>query len=168
MTNGILRTIEGDVTNPQTSETREIVIIPHCCNNLKIMGSGVALALKKKWPLVYQVYNKMSAPSPHCLLGKVSYAKIDNHLVIANMIGQDGVVSSTNSKPIKYLALANAMREVVGFIKMIKTQTVNPVVIHSCKFGSDLAGGNWDFILELIREIWLENGIDVVIYEFVG
>lgn len=29
-----------------------------------------------------------------------------------------------------------------------------------------MAGGDWDFILELIREIWLENGIDVIVYEF--
>ena len=59
------------------------------------------------------------------------------------------------------------MRKIVNYISMIKKQTSNPVVIHTPKFGSELAGGCFDFILELIREIWLENGIDVVVYEFV-
>ena len=61
----------------------------------------------------------------------------------------------------------SCMAEVYSYIEMVKSQTSNPVVIHTCKFGSDLAGGNWEFILELIREIWLENGIHVVVYEYV-
>ena len=168
MIKGTLRTVEGNVTNPQKQSDNEIVIIPHCCNNKGVMGAGVALSLRKKWPDVFEVYEKMQAPSHYCLLGKVSYAKIDNHLVIANMIGQDGTVSKDNAKPVKYWALAAAMIQVVGYIEMIQEQTSNPVVIHCCKFGSDLAQGNWEFILELIREIWLENGIDVVIYEYNG
>ena len=166
MNKGTLRNVKGDVTNPQKTDDKEIVIIPHCCNNLKIMGAGVAKALRDKWPLVFEVYEKMHALNPLPMLGKVSYAKIDNHLVVANMIGQDGTVSIYNPKPVKYRALANAMFEVVGYIEMIKAQTSNPVVIHACKFGSDLAKGDWNFILELIREIWLDAGIDVVVYEF--
>ena len=26
--------------------------------------------------------------------------------------------------------------------------------------------GNFDFVLELIREIWIDNGIDVTVYEY--
>ena len=162
MSKGILRTVEGDVTNPQTTAPNEIVLIPHVCNNLGVMGAGVALALKNKWSEVEQVYKDFftkhgiissSGFIPFSsVLGKVCYAKIDNHLVIANMIGQDGIVSIDNPKPIKYKALADCMTEVVGYIEMIKKQTDSPVVIHACKFGSDLAGGDWNFILELIRE----------------
>ena len=80
------------------------------------------------------------------------------------MIGQDGTVSPDNPKPVKYRALANAMGEVIGYIDMIQSQTVLPVVIHTCKFGSDLAGGRWEFIEELIKEIWVDAGIDVTVY----
>ena len=100
------------------------------------------------------------------MLGKVCYAQIDRYLVVANMIGQDGIVSKDNPIPIKYKALANCMSEVFCYVEMIKSRTSNPVVIHAPKFGSLRAKGNWNFILELIREIWIENGIDVVIYEY--
>jgi len=164
---GELRTVEGDVTNPQTTNDNEIAIIPHCCNNENIWGGGFVIALSKKWHLPKKVYeNFCERNRSRLILGKVCYAKIDNHLVIANMIGQDGIMSEDNLKPIKYRALMNCMAEVAAYIEMIECQTNNPVVIHCPKFGSLRANGNWDLILELIRELWLENGIDVVIYKF--
>jgi len=174
MSKGKLKITEGDATEPQTTYENEIVVIPHCCNNKGAWGAGFVLALNKKWSEPEKMYKAFIAGEPPYpyrdlhfpILGKVCYAKINNHLVIANMIGQDGTKSPTNPKPVKYWALADAMRAVVGYIEMIKEQTSNRVVIHAPKFGSLRANGNWDFILELIREIWLENGIDVVIYEF--
>lgn len=172
MDNGTLKVVEGDATEPQTAHEKEIVIIAHVCNDIGAFGAGFTAALNKKWEepeRIYRAfceggepYSKGSFP----ILGKTCYAKINNHLVIANMIGQSGTVSKDNPKPIKYRPLANCMAEVVNYIEMIKSQTSNPVVIHAPKFGSDLARGNWSFILELIEEIWILAGIDVVIYEF--
>lgn len=171
MDNGTLKIVEGDATEPQTVHEKEVVVIVHICNNENKWGSGFVLALNKKWKEPEQVYRsfcerhiKPTLTLP--ILGKVCYAKIDNHLVIANMIGQDGTISTDNPIPIKYKALVNCMSEVFAYIEMIKAQTSNPVVIHCPKFGSLRAKGNWEFILELIREIWLEQGIDVVVYEF--
>jgi hypothetical protein len=166
MVNGTLKTVKGDVTNPQRTKDNEIVVIPHCCNNLGVMGAGVALALKRNWPEVETTYHQYSLD-----LGNVSFYthKKKNGLidvVVANMIGQNGTVSIDNSKPVKYVALVEAMKRVVRVYKDISLRSGREVVIHCPKFGSDLAGGNWDFILELIREIWIENGIDVVVYEF--
>ena len=174
MTKGTLRTVVGDVTDPQTTTPNEIVLIPHCCNDENIWGGGFVIALSKKWKEPeknYRAFCEGKAPylvrQKHIpILGRVCYAKIDEHLVIANMIGQKGIASVDNPIPIKYKALADCMTEVVGYIEMIKRQTSNPVVIHCPKFGSLRAMGNFDFILELIREIWLENGINCVIYEF--
>lgn len=175
MIKGKLTIVEGDVTNPQRTHEKEIVVIVHCCNNKNIWGGGFTSALNKKWKepeKMYRAFCEGNPPFPKStsrepLLGKTCYAKIDNHLVIANMIGQDGTVSKDNPKPIKYRALANAMNEVFYYVEMIKSQTSNPVVIHAPKFGSDLAKGNFGFVLELINEIWLENGISVVIYNYV-
>jgi hypothetical protein len=168
MTNGTLRTVKGDATDPQREKSNEIVIIPHVCNNQGGWGAGFVLALSKKWEepeREYRGYCDFNKSFP--ILGKVCYAKIHDHLVIANMIGQEGTVSAENSIPIKYKALVSCMSEVFNYIEIIKHQTSSPVVIHCPKFGSDLAGGNFDFILELIREIWIEQGIDVVIYTYV-
>lgn len=164
MRNGTLKNVKGDVTNPQRSDEDEIVIIPHCCNTLGVMGAGVALALRNKWPEVYDIYNEFPL-----YLGDVSFAVVeeteieDIKTVVANMIGQYKTCSPDNPKPVKYFALAMAMKKVLEFTSTCGT---TKFVIHCPKFGSDLAGGSWEFILELIREIWLEQGIDVVVYEF--
>jgi len=172
MDNGTLINIKGDVTSPQC-KVDELAIIPHCCNNLGVMGAGVALSLKNKWPLVFDVYKKMEKESVNGLkyrLGENCYARVENNVIVVNMIGQDGVVSSHNSIPVKYWALLRCMQDIranlIGILHMNPENEGLTPVIHTCKFGSDLAGGNWVFILELIREIWLEHGIDVIVYEF--
>lgn len=43
---------------------------------------------------------------------------------------------------------------------------INKMSIHCPKFGSLRAGGNWEFILELINETWVDRGINVTIYEY--
>jgi len=173
MNKGILRIIEGDVTNPQITTPNEIVVIPHMCNNLRVMEAGVALALRNKWGKVYNTYMEMAQRNNKLYLGEISKTTVEFILnttkvkiIVVNMIAQSGTVSQNNLIPIRYKALINCMVKVFDYIETIKSKTSNPIVIHCPKFGSDLAGGNWNFILELIREIWLENGIDVVVYEF--
>jgi len=167
MEKGILRTVKGDATVPQFTTTDEIAIIPHCCNNENGWGAGFVMALSAKWKKPERVYRQLCTRySKDKLLGKVCYAKIDNHFIVANMVAQNGTISENNSKPVKYKALISCMEKVTDYIEMIKDQVSSPVVIHAPKFCSDLAGGNFDFVLELINEIWLSEGIDVVIYEF--
>jgi len=174
MDKGELTIIEGDATNPQTTYNNEVPLIPHCCNNLGVMGAGVALALRNKWTGVYEAYLRGSKE-----LGYISYwIKFTDEIevpkrrpivAVYNMIGQDGTVSKDNSKPVKYWALVDAMRKVRDKIDSLSLAYPEcKFVIHAPKFGSDLAMGNWDFILELIKEIWIDAGIDVVIYEYNG
>lgn len=170
MNTGKLTYVNGDATEPQKEKDDEIVIIAHCCNTLGAWGAGFVVALSKKWKQPEEAYHnfiEMYKERRLPTLGKVSYAKIDNHLVVANMIGQEGVRGPKNHKPVKYTALADAMREVVGYIDMILNQVSAPVVVHCPKFGSDLAGGDWRIIEELIKEIWVDAGIDVKVYNFV-
>ena len=166
---GLLKTVEGDATDPQFIKSNEIAIIPHCCNNKGQWGKGFVLALSKKWKRPESIYrNFCKIHQEENILGRNCSAKIDDHLAIVNMIAQDGTVSEDNPKPIRYKALVQCMTRVVDYIEFIKSQTTNPIAIHCPKFGSELAGGTWSFILELIHEIWIDAGIDVVIYEYKG
>lgn len=185
---GKLINVEGDVTNPQITAKREVVFIPHCCNDKGVMGAGVAKSLKDKWPKVYNAYEAQKTKNINFekyVLGDISYARVQNYcngnvsgyktpIYVVNMIGQQGTVSDSNPKPLKYCALIKAMvmtRQLIGKVianyNKHTSHTFKPV-IHCPKFGSKLANGDWNFILELIREIWLESGIDVVIYEYNG
>lgn len=143
----------GDVTNHKRD--KDVVVIPHCCNDTGLMGKGVAKALYTKWPRVRSKY--MEHPK---MLGMVSYAREDDgKTIICNMIGQDGVMVGFNKDgtavgndgrpPIRYSKLAIAMMDVAG-----KAESYGDVEIHCPIFGCDLAGGNWDFVSALVEEIW--------------
>jgi hypothetical protein len=72
------------------------------------------------------------------------------------MIAQNGVRNFTNQRPLNYFALGQSMYKVSQFIHM-NTGFLNKnekIEIHCPKFGSGLAGGNWNFISELINDIW--------------
>jgi hypothetical protein len=83
------------------------------------------------------------------------------------MIAQSGIKNYENPKPIKYVALMNCMLKVKDLIIEKKRENVGTKIsIHCPKFGSFRAGGNWDFIEELIFEIWIANKIDVTVYDY--
>lgn len=170
MQNGNLTLVQGDATEPQTTTPHEICIIPHVCNDLGGWGAGFVVALSKKFgekpERTYLNYLLGQKGLP--VLGKTSFAKMGDKLAVANMIAQHGYIGADNPIPLSYKALVNCMADVAEYILYIQSKTMNPVVIHCPKFGSELAGGKWDFILELIRELWLEKGICVVVYEWVG
>jgi hypothetical protein len=146
--------VVGDVRNQPFTGTR---IIPHCCNDIQKMGSGVAKAIYQKWPEVKIDYINQS----NLKLGQSYMVKVEDNTYVANMIGQHKIqtckkngisVGSDGLPPIRYIALAMAMKRVAKFIK--DNNIENPV-IHAPLFGCDLAGGDFKFIELLIREAWL-------------
>jgi hypothetical protein len=74
-----------------TAVTRGIVA--HGCNCQGVMGSGVAGAIKRKWPEAYNRYSelcrlmKLEHIHEHAL-GCIQLVEIDNDLVVANMFTQ--------------------------------------------------------------------------------
>jgi hypothetical protein len=194
MKKGILNIIEGDATNPKLEE-KEIAIIPHVCNHIGAWGAGFVLALSKKWdypekhykqyisetdehlrmgnlgsPLnTYEIRFKEDMKSYRSFFGHSRLSQVANNVFVANMIAQKGVTSK--ERRIKYNHLVKAMECVRDSIAHMENRsrsfTKLKFSIHCPKFGSDLAGGNFHFILELIKDIWIESGIDVTVYEFV-
>jgi O-acetyl-ADP-ribose deacetylase (regulator of RNase III) len=168
--------VDGDATKPQRLNPNEIVVIPHVCNNSGGWGRGFVLALNKAFGLgPMNEYKKMEQESPNGLknrMGEVCICPVGNDVYVANMIAQNGFKSATNPKPLQYWALLKCMQEVC--ISVVSHSALNTdksslpsIVIHCPKFGSDLAGGNWDLIKELIMEVWVDRGIDVVVYNYV-
>ena len=176
-----INVIQGDVTTPQT-EQQTTIIIPHVVNDLGIMGAGVALALRKKWNAVFKYYygyildqtlgleDEELKSARLALLGKlaapgVGLIGVEENIFVANMIAQNEVISNVNQRPLRYDALVSCMNLIKDTIQKGRIK-YGDVEIHTPKFGSDLAGGNWDFILELIEDIWIQNNINVIVYEF--
>jgi O-acetyl-ADP-ribose deacetylase (regulator of RNase III) len=160
--------IKGDVTKP-IGEGDKIII--HCCNNCVpgVMGAGVALAIRKKWPIVYDYYREWSLEksclfnSNKYVLGNVGFVKVEDNIAVGNMLGQDGIgFTFTNGiPPIRYDAIDRALFKVAEVAKSDKASVHIPFLM-----GSALAGGDWSEIEKLIVKNLCANDIDVTIYDF--
>lgn len=144
------------------------VIVPHVCNNVGLFGSGFASAISHRFPIVKENFTLLGNKTK---LGYVQYVSVlkdkisENELVFANMIAQNKTISNNNKRPINYEALVKSMinvREYANDISKFKDSTVE---IHCPKFGSGLAGGNWNFIENLIQDIWSSLRVCVYIYK---
>lgn len=79
----IIRNISGDVTAPIKG------IIGHGVNCQGVMGSGVALAIRNKFPKAYAEYLALCArKKPEDLLGTTQLVQITDDLYVANMFTQ--------------------------------------------------------------------------------
>lgn len=142
------------------------VLIPHVCNNVNAFGAGFAGAVSRHFPLAKENYHLLGKQN---VLGYVQFVEVaknkdyDHKIVIANMIAQNGTISKNNPRPLNYYALTKCMANVNNYC-VSNFDSENKVQIHCPKFGCGLAGGNWNFIKELITDIWKD--LPVYIYEY--
>jgi hypothetical protein len=179
---------------PNYGPETQTPLIPHICNDLGGWGSGFVVPLGKRYPEAEAAYRKwhrerldplvaLNVPN-YFELGKVQIIPCNTTTIpgvadipgvtdsttrkqatVVNMIAQHGTVTrpmdrDPNRPPVRYTALASCMSKVADYITHLPQGTS----IHAPKFGAGLAGGNWDFIEELIRELWIDRGIPVTIY----
>ena len=143
------------------------IIVPHVCNNINAFGAGFAADVGNVFPIVKENFHLLGNKAK---LGRTQFVDVTtknnkNKLFFANMIAQNGVINNLNKRPLNYYALANSMYNVKLFIDKIKNDLdIDTVEIHAPKFGSGLAGGNWNFISDLIYDIW-SSDTTVFIYQ---
>lgn len=140
------------------------IIVPHVCNNRNIFGGGFTAGITKYYPIVKENYSLLGSKNT---LGYTQFVvakhdkQLDKKIVFANMISQNGTISTFNPRPINYYALCQSMKLVDDYIKT--KMDPKETQIHAPKFGSGLAGGKWNFIEDIIYDIWKEY--TVFIYE---
>lgn len=148
------------------------VIVPHVCNNADAFGAGFASHVSEKYPIVKENYhmlgkNFLKQNFGYCQIVQVyEDPKYKHKLIFANMIAQNGFKNQNNPRPINYLALVKSMNSLSQYITL-KTGFVSKnenIEIHCPKFGSGLAGGDWNFIANLIEDIWPKYFITVYNY----
>lgn len=141
------------------------VIVPHVCNNVNAFGAGFAGSIASFYPEVKVNYHLLGSNMRlgHTQFISVRKDKTYNHeIIVANMIAQNGIINKKNPRPLNYAALTQCMLSVKNYGQnILNTQDKTKVEIHSPKFGSGLAGGNWEFIEDLIQDIWTNTDIFV-------
>lgn len=148
------------------------VFVPHVCNNIDLFGAGFAGQVAYHYPIVKENYhllgkNFLKNNLGHSQIVKVyEDAKFKHKLYFVNMIAQNGIRGKDNLRPLNYLALVKSMNLLSQFIQhntgfANKTEKIE---IHCPKFGSGLAGGNWNFISDLLEDIW--KPYNIYVYNF--
>jgi hypothetical protein len=178
----------GDIFSflKETKLKSDLVVLPHVTNNCNAWGSGFVLPLAKNIPGVKSSYHKFCADqtdesslnntkfgvestykkkNAYWLLGEVDYFKSEpednttnKHIVVANMCAQE----LGGLRPLHYNYLVKCMEDVEDYVADLQLNDC-PTEIVTVKFASGLAGGNWDFVSELINDCWIRRGIKVTV-----
>jgi ferredoxin-like protein FixX len=132
--------------------------IPHVCNNRSGWGRGFVIPLAKFCPKAKEVYLQ-AGKEDMLMLGETQFINCGNDVVVCNMVAQ--TLFYDVQRNLDYVSLAFCMEQVrYEFLECGGQRILCP------KFGSDLAGGNWEFIADLIEDSWIKNGIDVTVVEY--
>jgi len=122
----------------------ETGIIVHSVNNQGVMGAGLALAVKLKYPNVYKFYRDEWERRGKFNLGEVQFVYVAHNKVLCNAITQEKY--GRDKRYTDY----NAVRET--FKKIYLLARVDGIPIHFPKIGCGLGGGDWNIVKNIIEE----------------
>lgn len=123
------------------SVTKGVII--HGCNAQGVMGSGVALAIKNKYPKAYDAYKRFEEKRG-LQLSSVSMQQVAAGLHVANMVTQEFYGRDLKVQYVSYGAIHLGFENLHGFLD-------KDVTFHFPKIGAGLGNGNWNVIAELIE-----------------
>lgn len=148
----------GDITKCKAD------IIAHQVNCQFVMGGGVALALRKRWPVVYNKYlelrNLYTNKPSNKFLGICQIIEVDQNRYVANLFGQDKL--GYGKCYTNYAALEQALKELAWQVEYMELKTIAFPWLMSC----GLAGGDWNIVKPLIEKIFEDLDIEIQYWKF--
>ena len=127
-------------------------ILVHGCNAQGVMGSGVALAIKNKWPEVYRKYAKEYALGGWRVGEAQLIENVEEGVHVINAITQEFY----GKAPVRYVSydgVAMAFASVKHDALALKCPVNFPLL------GADRGGGDWEIISTIIDRT-LGDGIE--------
>jgi hypothetical protein len=128
-------------------------IICQSVNCQGVMGSGVALAIRKKWPVVYTHYKAQCDTFDRFkfrLLGHVDVIDVDKNLQVANIFGQLSY-GVDGKRYTDYGALNRAFMTLDNSLPVNNNLKFIDQIYFPYFFGCDRGGGDWIIITEMIE-----------------
>ena len=132
------------------------------CQNA--MGSGLALQIMQKYPIVKEKYHEMSnEEKPEVLLGQAQVIKVDKHLSVVNLFGQLHYGNARINKRVytNYDALQNALETFYN-----SHQEAGITVAVPKYLGCGLAGGDWETVSNMIHYVTNKYKVRTVIVDY--
>jgi O-acetyl-ADP-ribose deacetylase (regulator of RNase III) len=133
-------------------------IIAHGCNSFGVMGAGVALAIRNKYPWAFEQYKKAIDTWPHNrkeLLGLCNIAT-DKDITCYNLITQENVGSV--GRYVSYDAVDMTFKRMREHMYISEARSLSIP-----KIGAGLGGGDWSVIEAIINSNM--TSIDVTVWE---
>ena len=143
-----IKYINQDITEEDSG------VIVQGVNCQGVQGSGVALAIRKKWPKVYSEYKQFcdTTPSKEMLLGHNNIVHINSDLLIVNAFtqlsyGRDGKEYAS------YDAIRSCMNKLMKTLDTMKSLDIDTDnIVKMPMLGCGLGGLNWVGVSRIIRE----------------
>ena len=126
----MLNVIHGNIFDAKTG------IICHGVNCQRVMGSGIAAAIRQRWPVVYEKYLEMPDLKGK-LLGEVQLVAVEDDLYVANCFTQENFGSDGK----KYANL-DAIKRSIEYVLTVAER--NTAIVHVPKIGAGLGGLDWE------------------------
>jgi O-acetyl-ADP-ribose deacetylase (regulator of RNase III) len=136
----MIKTIKGNVLDIERG------IIVHGCNSHGVMGAGIALQIKERFPEAFHAYQKSNLK-----LGYISVVEVAKDKMIVNAITQK---STGIGKQVSYDAIEDCfirIRELMNNHELFGLSLGLPLCFPM--LGAGLGGGNWNIIEKIIDEI---------------
>lgn len=139
--NAYIPVVKGDLLDVDQG------FIVHQVNCQGVMGSGVAAAIRFKYPSVYSEYKRFVANvyNPALLLGQIQLVPVTDSLTVVNLFGQQKYGPGDRLYT-QYGAVRSGFKELA-----MRTEVNDPIRVPHL-MGCALAGGDWDIYSQIIKE----------------
>lgn len=150
----------GDATQPKAAGAK---IVVHICNDLGKWGKGFVIAISKRWKSPEVIYKSSFSAEKKPALGDVQFIPVEIDIVVANIIGQEGVRSHKDTKspaPIRYAAVRQGLATIAQYALQHNAS------VHMPRIGCGLAGGKWEDVEQIISDELIAKKIATTVYDF--
>lgn len=150
--------IDGNILSQRSED--ELTYICHQVNCRGVMGAGLALQIRSRWPVVYRRYLGFCYGGDGNKLGTYQEILVEPKLYIVNLFGQDGY--GRGKRQTNYAALAAAL---FSLFRDCAQKNQDAIIRLPYGLGCGLAGGDWDTVLAIISDAAKAWNLNVEIWE---
>jgi len=161
----MIKIIEGNILDAEED------IICHQVNCRGKMASRLAKQIRDKYPNVYKEYinlinwakeeYKRGYSKKESLLGSIQFVNCSDGKVIANLFGQEKY--GRDKQYTDYIALRKSLESLYESVTWSNNTLKNKSIAIPYNLGCGLAGGNWDIVYEMIKQVFYNY--EVTIYK---
>lgn len=152
----MINIITGNILNTDAD------LILHQVNPFGVMGAGLALQIKNKYPNVFTEYKNYCLKfnnSYNKLRGNLKIVPINDKQAVVNMFSQSGL--SRHRVTTDYQALSHCLNRLHKIICKYDLSLAIPYGI-----GCGLAGGQWEIVFKTIQDKFQNDKSKVLIYKY--